>query len=86
MDPTQTIKEFVVETFLPDVSVEQLDSDYDLLANGVIDSLGLLEVIAWIEDRFEIGIDGIDIAPENFRSVDAMRSFIESAAQSVETS
>ncbi|MGH8885307.1 MAG: acyl carrier protein [Egibacteraceae bacterium] len=84
MDLTQTIKQFVVEAFLPDVSVDQLGSDYDLLSNGVIDSLGLLEVIAWLEDRFQIAIDGFEISPDNFRSVDAICSFIEEAAEPVE--
>lgn len=84
MDHAQVIKQFIVEEFLPDVSTDQLESDYDLLSNGVIDSLGLLEVIAWLEDRFQIAIDGLEIAPEDFRSVDAMRSFVDNAAKQVE--
>lgn len=77
IDYTQTIKRFIVDEFMPDVPVEQLDADYDLLAGGVIDSLGLLQVIAWLEDRFEGVLDDAEIGPESFRSVNAIHALVE---------
>jgi hypothetical protein len=41
-ETTQKIKQFIVDEFMPDVSVDELDSDFDLLTGGVVDSLGLL--------------------------------------------
>jgi acyl carrier protein len=79
MNHTRTITQFIVDEFLPDVGSDELAPDYDLLATGVIDSLGLLKVIAWIEDRFGIDGDEIDLVPENFRSVDGIRAVIERA-------
>ncbi|MGH3871656.1 MAG: acyl carrier protein [Pseudonocardiaceae bacterium] len=81
MDHIQTITKFVVDEFLPDVPAESLAADYDLLAGGVIDSLGLLKVIAWLEDRFDLVVDDLEIAPDNFRTVAAMSSFISNARQ-----
>jgi acyl carrier protein len=80
MPYAQAIKEFVVEEFLPDVSAGELDADYDLLANGVIDSLGLLKVIAWIEDRYGVDTDEVGLRPESFHSVAAISAFIDRAA------
>jgi acyl carrier protein len=54
---------------------------YDLLGNGVVDSLGLLELIAWVEQRYEIPIDDIDISPDDFRSVDAICDFVDRATR-----
>lgn len=76
-DHTSTIKEFIVKEFMPDVPVEQLEVDYDLIAGGVIDSLGLLRVIVWLEDMFQIPLDDAEIVPENFRSVAAINAFME---------
>lgn len=76
-DHTLAIKEFIVKEFLPDVPVEQLDLDYDLLAGGVIDSIGLLRAVVWLEDTFQISLCDAEIVPENFRSVAAMRALIE---------
>jgi acyl carrier protein len=70
------VKQFIVEEFLPDVHVDGVDTDYDLVAGGVIDSLGLLKVIAWLEHRFSINADDIDIEPDDFRSVAAIASFV----------
>jgi acyl carrier protein len=76
MSNVDTIKAFIIEEFLPDVEAADLAVDYDLLANGVIDSLGLLKLIAWIEDRFSAPIGDDDLDPDNFRSVGAVDTFV----------
>lgn len=77
MSNVQSIKEFVVEEFLPDVSPTELETDQDLLADGVIDSLGLLKLIAWIEDRFDIHVDDSALDPDNFRTIAAIDAFVD---------
>jgi acyl carrier protein len=79
MNHIQTIMKFLVDEFFPDVPTESLTADYDLLSGGVIDSLGLLKVIAWLEDRFGIVIDDIEIEPDNFRTIAAITAFVRSA-------
>ncbi|MBV8540885.1 MAG: acyl carrier protein [Pseudonocardiales bacterium] len=76
-DHTDTIKKFIIEEFLPDVPPEQLETDYDLLAGGVIDSLGVLRVIVWLEDTFNIALDDTEITPESFHSVEAIHAIIQ---------
>lgn len=84
MNHTQIITEFLVEEFLPDVPAESLAADYDLLAGGVIDSLGLLKVIAWLEDRLGVVVEDLEIAPDNFRSVADINAFVRRASQTAE--
>ncbi|MFD1625704.1 acyl carrier protein [Azospirillum griseum] len=76
-----SIKQFLVEEFMPDVSMGQIEDDFDLIANGVIDSLGLLKVIAWLESRHELSIDVMDMVPENFSSVGAINAYLNRAKQ-----
>lgn len=78
MKHVQDIKQFLIEEFLPDVSLSELDSDYDLQAGGVIDSLGLLKLLAWIEQRYDLSIGDTAVEPDDFRSIAAISSFIES--------
>ena len=80
MSHAQTITQYVVEEFLPDVSPDELAADHDLLADGVIDSLGLLKLIAWVEDHFQLAVHDTDLDPNNFRSVQAIEAFIEEAS------
>jgi D-alanine--poly(phosphoribitol) ligase subunit 2 len=83
-DPTTTkVKEFIVEEFMPDVPVAELDADYDLLTGGVVDSLGLLKVVAWLEEEFDIEVDESELGPESFRTVAAIKEYVD---QSRETS
>lgn len=84
MDTAAAVKQYIVASFLPDATVDELRSDYDLLANGVIDSLGLLRLVSWLAERFQLPIDDLDIAPEDFASVDAICAFINDATVRVQ--
>jgi acyl carrier protein len=75
---TSRIREFIVGRFAPDVPPHQLDDDFDLLKNGVVNSLDLLRLIAWLGEKFEIPVDDVDIAPDNFRSIRSIGEFIDS--------
>ncbi|MFF0885093.1 acyl carrier protein [Streptomyces sp. NPDC003456] len=79
MQYTQAVKEFIVGEFLPDVRADELADDLDLMAGGVIDSLGLLKVIAWLEDRHGVDTDAVDLDPEAFTSVAAIAAFLADA-------
>jgi acyl carrier protein len=77
-----TIKQFLVDEFLPDVNESDIAEEFDLIDNGVIDSLGLLKVIAWIENQFRVSIDVNDMVPENFCSISAINAFLERVQRS----
>jgi acyl carrier protein len=79
MDNTPKVKEFIVEEFMPDVSVDELDANFDLLEGGVVDSLGLLKVVAWLETEFDIEVDDSELGPESFRTVAAISDYIGKA-------
>ncbi|WP_329086508.1 MULTISPECIES: phosphopantetheine-binding protein [unclassified Streptosporangium] len=80
------IKSFLIKEFMPDVEASELATDYDLLANGVVDSLGLLKLIAWIETEFDITVDDAALDPDNFRTIDAIDAFVARVSVPVEAS
>jgi acyl carrier protein len=51
--------------------------DENLLAQGVIDSMGIVKLTAFLEDRFGIETDDDDLVPENFESLAALCAFVE---------
>ncbi|MGB3438317.1 MAG: acyl carrier protein [Actinophytocola sp.] len=79
MQSTNVITSWIVREFLPDVHESELESDYDLLANGVIDSLALLRVVDWITTEFDLSVDELDLSPDNFRTVDSISAFVTAA-------
>jgi acyl carrier protein len=79
MSNTQIITSYIVREFLPDVSTDELEVDYDLLAGGVIDSLALLRVVDWISTEFALSIEDLDLSPDNFRTVGNISALVTSA-------
>jgi acyl carrier protein len=77
MSHDSAIREFLVSEFLPGMPEGGIPEDFNLIDNGVIDSLGLLKVIAWIESRFGMSVDVTDMVPENFNSVGVISAFLE---------
>lgn len=77
------IKQFLIDEFLPDVSAAELDVDHDMLSDGVIDSLGVLKLIAWIEERFGLTVSDTELDPDNFRTVTSIDTFIANNTGSV---
>jgi acyl carrier protein len=49
--------------------------DTDLLLTGLVDSLGVIDIVAWLEDRLGVDIDPVDIVLEHFQTVDRMVAF-----------
>lgn len=53
------------------------DTSVNLLASGVIDSFDIVDLIVSLEEIFGIEVDGDDIVPENFESVDAIAKLVK---------
>lgn len=60
----------------PGVAVTSIDPDTDLIANGVIDSFGIVGIIEFIEERFGITVADEDIDPDVFRNVGTIEAYV----------
>ena len=78
------IKAFIIDNFLFNAEGSSLGDDESFLENGIIDSTGILEVVAWIEETFGVRVPDADLLPENFDSVQRLAAYIHknSVAQS----
>ena len=72
----QQLRNFIEENFLylhPDVD---LDDGDNLLRLGLIDSLGFVELVEEVQQRFGVSVDDVEITEENFASVEAIAGFV----------
>ena len=76
MDTKKKIREFIVETFLFGADDAQLEDGDSLLESGVIDSTGVLELVGFLEEEFEIEVKDEELVPENLDSIDNLAAFI----------
>jgi acyl carrier protein len=71
-----------LKTFIQDEVVaddDPIDGDTDLLLTGLVDSLGVVMIVEWIETELEIAIDPADVVLEHFQTIDAMVGFLRRA-------
>ncbi|QDU05068.1 acyl carrier protein [Gimesia chilikensis] len=79
MNPIQSeIRNFVAENFLFGEDPESLQNDDSFLETGIIDSTGVLELVAFIEDQYDVEVDDDELVPENLDSINRLMDFIES--------
>ena len=74
----KSLRGFIEDDLLMGQGAEFGDDD-PLLEEGIIDSLGLLEVVTFLETEFEISVDDADVTLDNFGSVNAISAFVESS-------
>lgn len=72
----QHIREFIVENFLFGDSDYRLEDDVSLIETDLVDSTGILELVSFLEERFEIAVADADIVPANLDSIDRIAAFV----------
>ena len=70
-----TLRRFLLETFVLDPE-QQIDEEASLLGTGVLDSTGILEVVAHLEETYDIQVEDEEIVPENFDSLVALGRYV----------
>jgi acyl carrier protein len=72
----ESIVRFILATF-PRAHQKGLDSDTLLLENGVVDSIGVLELVGFLETEFGIVVTDEDLTTDNFRTVAQIGAFVQ---------
>ena len=73
----EKLRSYILENYLFTDDESALKNSDSFLEKGIIDSTGILEVIYFIEDEFDIKVDDEEMVPENLDSVNNIISFIE---------
>jgi len=72
------VREFISDELNLRVSAGDLVDDYPLLEKGVLDSMGIIQVVAFLEDEFGIEVDDAELVPENFETIGSIAELIDS--------
>lgn len=78
MSPIETeVRLYVLDKLLFGRTEMELSGDASFLESGVIDSTGVLELVAFLEEHFQVKVDDEDLIPANLDSVNAITRFVE---------
>ena len=70
------INDYISREFIQDPALLPLSNDASLLESGILDSLSLLRLVVFVEERFGITIGDGDLMPHNFGSVDTICAYL----------
>ena len=70
------INDYVSRELVQDQALLPLGNATSLLSTGVLDSLNLLRLVVFLEERFRIAVGDADLLPDNFASVNAICGYV----------
>jgi acyl carrier protein len=71
------IKEFIMTEVSPELNLTQIGDDDLLIDSGIIDSLGVLRIMAFLDESFGIDLSDGEIKLQNFKSVRTIVDLIQ---------
>lgn len=80
-DVWQKVRDFIVTNFFLDLSEIGLENTTSFLETGIIDSTGIMEVVTYIQDEFDIEIEDREILPENLDTLQYIGQFVSGKLQ-----
>ena len=77
MSQLHNLKQFIIDEYIPDSHNAEISNDLNLIENGILDSLAVLKLVAYIEDQFNIALEPDEIDPEYLNSINALDTLIQ---------
>ncbi len=76
MDIESAIESFIVKEIMLGDNSTKIDPDESLINSGVLDSLALLRLIAFIEEQFKVTVEDSEVIPENLETINDITAFV----------
>lgn len=70
------VKAFVVDRFLYGQGGDKLGNADSFLQRNLMDSTGVLELVAWLEETYKISVADQELIPDNLDSIDKIAAFV----------
>lgn len=77
----EKLRRFIAETILFSNNGYPYPDDASFLENGIIDSMNIMEIVMFVEDRFGIKVEDSEIIPDHFDSIARIADFVERKKQ-----
>ena len=73
----ERLRQFVVTRFMLGRSPEDLSDNTSFLETGIIDSMGVVDLLTFLEEEFGVKVNDDEIIPENLDSLDSLCAFLD---------
>jgi acyl carrier protein len=76
-DTQRELHDFIVTELAAGQGSDAISADEDLIQRGIVDSLGVQQLLDFCESRYGIRVDDADLVPANFKTVRALAAYVE---------
>jgi acyl carrier protein len=76
-DPIPVLRQFLLTELLGEASSDPVEPDTNLLAGGWLDSMGVVRLVAFIEQQFHLRVPPEDVTLDNFQTLTAISHYLE---------
>jgi acyl carrier protein len=80
MDTKQILREYITTELMTGPHAGEVRDDESLLTNKIIDSLGVMRLVAFVEERFGVSVADEDVTLKNFESIQAIHDYVQRQA------
>jgi len=84
MNSREKITRFINNEFLDNSESENIPDDLDLIEAGIIDSLGILRIVVFLEEELNVVIEPEQMVPKNMSSIGAILRLVDSEPLTVQ--
>jgi acyl carrier protein len=77
MTTRDKIYQFILEELQWDGDAGSLTDDYPLIEKRVLDSLGIFNLVSYVEDEFSVAIQDEELVPDNFGTIQSITAMID---------
>lgn len=77
MNITDTLLQFIADDLLMGLHTEELTAETELLLSGLLDSLGIMRLMLFIEETFQLRVPPEDVTIEHMRSVSTLTNYLQ---------
>jgi acyl carrier protein len=83
LNTQEILKQFITQDLLNDGNRSNLSEDDNLLTSGLVDSLAIVRLITFIEERFDVQVPAGDVTIENFRTINVIAGYLQQRTDSL---
>lgn len=76
MEAKTQIRNFIINELVQDARHANLGDSDPLIESGIMDSLGMMKLIGFLEDNLSIEINDDELIPENFSSIETIGNLV----------
>ena len=72
----KTLTDFIVDELASDQDIIELSPEDDLLEDSIVDSLGIMRLVTFIETNYHLALPAADVTVQNFQTIRAITDYL----------